>query len=119
MRPITSTAGTQLRNVTLVPLDANRKIERSLCTGVRLWLDCKKDTKCAPAANQRLSKGFPNKEGARSSRNSSNWALAPTLCPDALLSGTIASTAICQATATHERPSLTVATYFVPRELAD
>jgi len=51
-------------------------------------------------ADQRLNKGFPNKEGARSSRNSSSWALPPMPRPDALLSGTIASTAICQVTAT-------------------
>jgi len=47
-----------------------------------------------------LNSGFPNSEGARSSRKRSNWVLPPTPCPDALLSGTIASTANCQATAT-------------------
>src|ERR1700730_12905041 len=52
------------------------------------------------ADHQWLNKGFPNNEGAKSSRKSSNWVLAPMWRPDALLSGTIASTAICQVTAT-------------------
>lgn len=49
---------------------------------------------------QWLNNGLPNSEGARSSRKKSNCALPPISCPDALLSGTIASTATCQVTAT-------------------
>jgi hypothetical protein len=51
------------------------------------------------ASGHRLSRGLPNTDGARSSRNRSNRALTPTPCPDAALSGSTASTANCQVVA--------------------
>ena len=51
------------------------------------------------ASGHRLSRGLPNTDGARSSRNRSNCALTPTPCPDAALSGSTASTANCQVVA--------------------
>src|SRR5262249_8592 len=62
-----------------------------------------------------LKSGFPNSDGINSSRNKSSCALAPIECPALLLSGTIASAANCQLTATYDRPGFIVATVFSPR----
>src|SRR5262249_48004986 len=63
-----------------------------------------------------LKSGFPNTDGMRSWRNKSNCALPPTDRPASLFSGTIASTATCQLTATYENPGFMVATVFCPRD---
>ena len=53
--------------------------------------------------------GFPKRDGISLSRNkSSSCALAPTELPASVLSGTIASTATCQLTATYDSPGLVV-----------
>src|SRR5439155_10547497 len=49
----------------------------------------------------RLRSGLPKRDGMRSSRNKSSWALAPMPCPPSLLSGTITSAASCQVFATY------------------
>src|SRR5262249_1223460 len=65
--------------------------------------------------NQRLRSVFPNSDGISSSRNNSSCALAPIERPASLLSGTIASAATCQLTATYDRPGFIVAVVFSPR----
>src|SRR5215467_13710109 len=65
--------------------------------------------------DQRLRSGFPNSDGISSSRNSSSCALAPIERPASLLTGTIASAATCQLTATYDKPGFMVATVFSPR----
>src|SRR5262245_10807399 len=67
------------------------------------------------ASDQRLKSGFPNSDGISSSRNKSSCALAPIERPASLLSGTIASAANCQLTATYDNPGFIVATVFSPR----
>src|SRR6516165_2006675 len=68
-----------------------------------------------PPPDQRLKSGFPNSDGISSSRNNSSCALAPIERPASLLSGTIASAATCQLTATYDKPGFMVATVFSPR----
>src|SRR5262245_17569864 len=65
--------------------------------------------------DQWLRSGFPNSDGISSSRNSSSCALAPIERPASLLSGTIASAATCQLTATYDKPGFMVAMVFSPR----
>jgi len=55
-------------------------------------------TQTAISGYRSLKSGFPNIDGMRPSRNKSNCALAPTVCPASLFRGTIASAATCQVT---------------------
>jgi hypothetical protein len=65
--------------------------------------------------DQRLRRGFPNSDGISSSRNKSSCALTPIERLASPLSGTIASAATCQLTATYDRPGFIVAVVFSPR----
>src|SRR5262249_31538198 len=68
-----------------------------------------------PFPNQSPRSGFPNTDGMRSCKNKSSCALTPMERPASLLSGTIASAATCQLTATYDRPGFIVAAVFCPR----
>ena len=63
--------------------------------------------------------GFPNTAGIRSSRNRNKCARTPIPRPPSLLSGTTASAATCQASATYANPGFIVAAVFSPRGVSN
>ena len=80
-------------------------------------MQCRRHHYLGSHAAHRLSSGFPNTAGMRSSRNRNRCARMPIVRPPSLLSGMIASAATCQVSATYANPGFIVSAVFSARRI--